>query len=34
MYFEVENDLIDWNNVFSGIILKNTSQEALCEEET
>ncbi len=33
-YFEIEIDLIDWDHMLSGIILLDTSQETLCEEET
>ena len=31
---EIEIDLINWDHMLSGIVLLDTSQEALCEEET
>lgn len=33
-YFKVKDDFINRNGIFSGIVLKNTSQEALCEKES
>jgi hypothetical protein len=31
---EIEIDLINWDNMLSGIVLLDTCQETLCEEET
>jgi hypothetical protein len=33
-HFEVKVDLIDGYDMLSGVVLLNTSQEALCEEES